>query len=217
MSSAAAFSQGSLQSMHLLTPQVGWAASSRQLFWTTDAGLHWNDITPAMASQSQKLASIFFLDGSRGWILRVDHNPATGEPQFDLAATASAGSSWSTTRLDVPDVDPSRGLSSQAWVDIVDASHGWVMARMNGNTAVSIGVLLVTEDGGATWKSPSLGPPIAGPIRFVTPKQGWLAGGPYDGLYRTNDGGDTWQPVTVPAPPQMHPTAQARYDAAVRR
>jgi photosystem II stability/assembly factor-like uncharacterized protein len=210
-SSFAALGQGSVQTMKLLTPQVGWAASSRQVFWTTDAGLNWNDITPPMASPTQEFASVFFLDSSSGWILRVEQDQATGEPHFDLASTASAGASWSITRLDVPDIDPSRGLSSEGWVNFVDASHGWVMVRMNGNTAVSIGVLLITEGDGTSWKSAKRGPPIAGPIRFVTAKQGWLAGGPDDELYRSDDGGESWQPVTLPAPQQMHSTAQASY------
>ncbi len=211
----ASFGQGSLQSMRLLTGQVGWAASSRQIFWTTDAGLHWTDITPAMPSPTEKLASIFFLDSLRGWILRVDRDQATGAPQFDLASTASAGAGWSIARLDIPDLDPGRGLSGQAWIDFVDALHGWVMVRMNGNTAVSIGALLATDDGGATWRSPALDPPIAGPIHFVTSKRGWLAGGPYDELYRTDDAGGTWHPVTLLAPPQMYPTAQASYGLPV--
>jgi len=40
-----AFAQ-QIQSMKLLTPQVGWAQSGQHLYWTTDGGSHWKDITP---------------------------------------------------------------------------------------------------------------------------------------------------------------------------
>ena len=32
--------------MHLLNPGVGWFGDPHELFWTTDNGQHWKDITP---------------------------------------------------------------------------------------------------------------------------------------------------------------------------
>ncbi len=204
---AAAQQPGELESMKLLTPEVGWTATAQRLFWTTNAGGDWKDITPKTSFPEEEIASAFFLDTSRGWVL-LSHR-AEPEPRFDLASTTNAGESWSITRLNVPDPDPARGLSGRAWIDFVDLLHGWVMVRMNGNTAVSIGVLLWTEDGGQTWKSSrQKGPPIAGPMRFVTAKEGWLAGGPDRELYFTGDGGENWQEVSLPAPPQVHLAAQ---------
>ena len=208
---AVASAQSSLESMQLLTPEAGWASTGRQILWTADAGAHWRDITPTMGSTGS-LASIFFLDSARGWILLADRDRDTGAARFNLASTISAGASWSITPLNVPDIDPSRGLSDRGWIDFVDPLHGWLMVRMNGNTAVSIGVLLTTGNGGKTWESPSPGPPIAGPLHFVTTKIGWLAGGPEEALYVTYDGGNSWQQVSVAVPPQMHSSAQPTYD-----
>jgi hypothetical protein len=86
---------------------------------------------------------------------------------------------------------------------------------MNSNTAVSIGVMLTTVDGGKTWQSPRADPPIGEPIRFVTKTQGWLAGGPDNQLFRTDDGGGSWRPVLVKAPSKMQSMTEAIYDLPV--
>jgi photosystem II stability/assembly factor-like uncharacterized protein/uncharacterized membrane protein len=188
--------------MKLITPEVGWAADGQRLFWTTNGGGEWSEITPRKPSAEEHIASVFFLDTSVGWVL-LSRYAETGT-RFDLVCTTDAGQSWSAARLNVPDPDPARGLSGQAWVDFVDPLHGWVMVRTNGNTAVYGGVLLRTEDGGQTWKWPRRGPPTAGPMRFATAKQGWLAGGPDGELYVTRDGGESWGEVSLPVPPGVH-------------
>lgn len=206
--------QATVDSMQLLSPQTGWASTGRQLLWTTDAGLHWKDITPA-GGPDRSLVHVAFLDTSRGWALLVHHYPGSELPRFDLASTADTGASWSIAALDIPNLDPSRGLSDQGWLHFADALHGWVMLRLSGNTAVSIGTLLVTQDGGRTWTSPAVGPPVAGPMHFVSPQRGWLAGGPEDKLYATQDGGATWQEVSVATPPQIHGPSQPTYHLPV--
>jgi hypothetical protein len=61
-----AFAQ-QIQSMKLLTPQVGWAQSGQHLYWTTDGGSHWKDITPHTPSK-ENIADALFLDTSMGWV-----------------------------------------------------------------------------------------------------------------------------------------------------
>lgn len=202
-----------IESMKLLTPEVGWAATRSSLFWTTDNGEHWKDITPRAKTQ-RGIASVFFLDTSNGWVLLTHagkEDPATGVSGtlFELASTDNSGGSWSVRPLDVPDPDPSRGLSGEAWLDFADPQHGWAMIRMNSSTAVSFGVLLVSDDGGKTWKSPQTGPPIAETPYFVTTKTGWLAGGPEEQLFVTHDGGENWEKVSLKVPPQAQAVKQA--------
>jgi photosystem II stability/assembly factor-like uncharacterized protein len=210
-------SAGRIESMKLLTPNVGWAATNQKLFWTTDGGAEWKDITPKAKAQ-RTIASVFFLDAANGWALlsysgKEDPTTSISEALFDLATTGDSGASWSVQHLDVPDPDLSRGLSGEAWLDFVDSQHGWLMVRMNGSTAVSIGVLRATDDGGKTWKS--LGVPAAGPIRFVTPTDGWLEGGPTEdvtqGVYVTRDGGRNWTLITLKAPAEVLPKAYPTY------
>jgi photosystem II stability/assembly factor-like uncharacterized protein len=201
-----------ITAMKLLTPTVGWAATERHLLSTVDGGEQWKDITPD-SSHAGRLSSVCFLSADRGWVfLSRSGEP---EPKFEVASTTDDGGSWSVVPVTVPDPDPSRGLSQQAWIDFADTNHGWATVQLNSNTAVSIGVLLSTEDGGKTWKSRK-SPPVAGSIHFVTATNGWLAGGPNEELYATYDSGDTWKKVVLNAPPEVQPATYAyTYDLPV--
>ncbi|MFZ0814714.1 MAG: glycoside hydrolase domain-containing protein [Candidatus Sulfotelmatobacter sp.] len=203
--------------MKLLTANTGWAATRKKVFWTTDGGAQWKDITPK--AKAERIASIFFLDEANGWVLltypgKEDPASSISEARFELASTNDSGVSWSVQLLDVPDPDLSRGLSGEAWLDFVDSQHGWLMVRMNGSTAVSVGVLRATDDGGKTWKSQSA--PVAGPIRFLTAKDGWLTGGPTEdeirALFVTHDGGEKWQEQRLRPPSQTQAAIYPTYD-----
>ena len=79
---------GRIESMKLLTPEVGWAATKHTLFWTGDAGAHWKEITPN-TKRGYMITSVFFLDVSHGWVLLAHggaEDPKTGiaDTLFDL-------------------------------------------------------------------------------------------------------------------------------------
>lgn len=60
---------GRIESMKLLTADAGWATTRNKLFWTTDGGASWRDITPKLNHKRQMVSSVFFLDQSTGWAL----------------------------------------------------------------------------------------------------------------------------------------------------
>lgn len=203
----AASSAQQIESMKLLTPNTGWAATKKKLFWTNDGGAQWKDVTPKIGPD-RTITSAFYLNSARGWVLlahKDKENKQTGisEALFELASTDDAGNNWSLGELVVHDPDPSRGLSAETWLDFADAMHGWLLVRVNGNTAMSGGVFLATDDGGVNWRT--LGVPAAGPFRFITPMDGWLDAGANaeaaPGLYATRNGGKDWAPVNLEAPP----------------
>lgn len=68
-----------VSAMKLLTSTTGWVQSDLDhLYWTTDQGSHWKEITPPK-SPKEFLTGIFFLDSSSGWaVLAHEDDPGTG-------------------------------------------------------------------------------------------------------------------------------------------
>src|SRR5579871_1936462 len=83
---ASAQQAGRIESMELLAPNVGWAATKSHLFWTADGGAQWKDITPKLNHNRQMVSSVFFLDASTGWVL-LSCGDDRGLAEDDLAAS----------------------------------------------------------------------------------------------------------------------------------
>jgi len=178
-----------VQSMHLLTTNIGWVAGKTNLLRTQDGGRHWGDITPS-ANAARSIQSVFFLDGQRGWVISSSTKTAdNGSGSLFISNTSNGGQSWTSRKLAVSDEDGGTAVS----VDFVDAQHGWIMFRMPSSSNFSLGLLLATADGGATW-NPLPEPPSGDVVHFTSPSTGWLtAGAAHDQLYVTRDGGNHWQ------------------------
>lgn len=203
----------SARNIQLLTPEVGWTFLGNGLFWTTDGGGHWKNISPP-AERSKHIASVFFLDTYTGWALIAARNDSSGEPTFELASTTDAGADWSVQPVVIPE-HRGTSLGTDGWIDFVDSSHGWVNLEAAGSTNFNPGMMLETEDGGARWTVVQ-GPQVWGAIRFITAEDGWLAGGPGDEhLYVTHNGSKTWQEVRLKPPAQVGGAIVPAYDLPV--
>ena len=81
---------------------------------------------------------------------------------------------------------------------------GWVVGREEQpHGGGSVGVLLFTRDGGLKWQRSSRGAlPGLNQVRFIDPKTGYILGDGTDqfgsGVFKTTDGGQTWEPVPGP-------------------
>jgi photosystem II stability/assembly factor-like uncharacterized protein len=214
--------------MQRLTSDTGWALKDGRLFWTTDGGSHWRDITPSLSSQSGPaqlpqdetawIASVFFLDTSRGWVLITQGREDVEGAAFRVASTTDAGETWSITSVVIPGANPV-GLNGDGRLDFVDSLHGWMdLDAGSGRTGpVSNGILLGTEDGGNTWKRAAAlpGGGYAGDLNFTTLRDGWLAGGPANSfLFETHDSSASWQRVSLKPPAQV-PTRYIAYHVPI--
>ena len=217
---------GRIESMKLLTPDTGWAATGKKLFWTTDGGSSWKDITPKLNHKRQMVSSVFFLDPSTGWVLLScgdDKDALIDDVCFEFALTADAGENWSITHPKITDpVPPSvvtedgQGYSGTTYLDFADAQHGWAILKRNLHVEASSGVMLRTLDGGHTWTQlPKDTLPIADDFLFATARDGWMAGGPDEDLYRTHDAGDSWQAVSLAVPAQISQDLSPVYNLPV--
>jgi hypothetical protein len=99
--SSSAQQPGRIESVKLLTAQVGWAATTNNVFWTTDGGASWKDLTPKTKHNLQAVAAVFFLNPSTGWVLLHcgEGNDAFADDScFELASTYDSGRTWSAVR-----------------------------------------------------------------------------------------------------------------------
>lgn len=217
--------------MKLVAPNVGWALYDTTVFWTSDGGAHWRDITPKLVIDAKPrrspgfpprgyhglpeiIADVFFLDTRQGWVLfccgQSDSTrpPDDDSPQYDLAMTTDAGTTWSIAGVTLPD-----GVSvlagdggNSGHIEFVDSRHGW-MNLTGGEAHSSWGTLLATSDGGRTWRETNDRPPGgADPFYLLAPTVAWQVSLPSwdepndQELFVTRDGAQSWHKVTVRIP-----------------
>jgi hypothetical protein len=192
----ASASAASVEDMKLVSPGSGWVLAGDRLFWTSDNGQTWNDITPG--SDQQQVSKVFFLDAKTGWVILLGSD---GEgASIMVASTRNGGKTWQNAQVALDSIAQGRRVGGVASVYFADIQQGWLILRLTSSSNFSLGAALHTVDGGLTWTALPT-PPAAGNIVFVTSQNGWMVGGPaQDQLWSTRNGGVTWQSVTIPAP-----------------
>lgn len=192
-----------LATLDMVSAKLGWGITQRQIYRTADGGKSWMNVAPSgIPSGASVVADV--LTGRSAWLV-VSPVQKT-QPAFAYF-TADGGTHWSRHPI-------STRTGSIDYADFLGPRVGWVatgMAPGGGNETMT---LLETADGGKTWKTVAAAraKPTAIPldgiksgIRFVTPSTGWVSGGSVTlgklWLYRTQDGGKSWKPDTIPLPP----------------
>jgi len=189
-----------VRAMKLVAPKIGWALMQQHLYWTSDDGQKWTDITPP-GGAGQRIDGVFFLDTTHGWAMLSAPSPHGAPGIFlKIASTGNGGKTWADFPMDMSIDKRLRIYAGGASIFFADRVHGWLILRLMSSSNFSVGILLATEDGGRTWaKLPD--PPAADPVRFITLEEGWMAGGPaFDQLWFTPDGGRSWQRRAIPVP-----------------
>ncbi len=204
----------------MLAPGIGWANHAvRQdspddsppkideaLYWTTDNGKHWRNITPPITPK-EDLSDFFFLDAHHGWAIferSEDETQTFGQAvkqrsgwlrasvteeersklQLVLAATTDAGATWSKKSLTLPlqDYFLNENLSYLNSIDVngiafADPVHGWLQLSYWIGMHGHGSLLAVTSDGGKTWtKAINYPDPNFADMLLVTPIEGWVFG-----------------------------------------
>jgi photosystem II stability/assembly factor-like uncharacterized protein len=132
------------------------------------------------------LRAVQFIDAKEGW--------AVGDEGV-IWHTCDGGQSW--TR------QPTGVRGSLRSVYFQTAEIGWAAGRDELPHGGSAGVLLYTRDGGLKWRQLLAGAlPGLNRVRFLDAANGFLLGDATEqlstGLFRTNDGGRSWEPVAGP-------------------
>ena len=175
------------------------------VFSSGDGGRTWTEtarepfVRHARASGLSNLAAV---DATHAWVT-TSHGCADQICATSIVATTD-GRTWSEVGQ-LPDfVNALR---------FIDRDHGWAVTQRVTDPTKKDGVarLYATDDGGHTWRSlffaTGYGPTFM--VDFANARTGWLIGGDWGycamggcgeyTLYRTSDGGRTWE--TLHAPP----------------
>jgi photosystem II stability/assembly factor-like uncharacterized protein len=182
---------GCMFSVDIVDTNIIWQSCISGTSLTVDGGKNWKVIAKDVGGMASILA---FADAKTGWV-------GSGS-KFKM--TTNGGATWNELML--PD-----GVTAVAAISLRTPTDGYLIGKN--------GVLYITQDGGKTWKSCSLGlenPVILGfgsggwinetpqaAVRFTDSSNGLvvlgLSGNTNMISLRTTDGGKTWKKEIVPA------------------
>jgi photosystem II stability/assembly factor-like uncharacterized protein len=175
---------GQLVDLFMFDAQHGWALTDAQnrppestegyvqALKTTDSGATWELINTNQAGlitigTAIRTGSLFFQDTNKGWILGA---------QCNLYKTEDGGDTWATVPLPLD------------WTNTYDI----VFSSDKKGTTCGESVFH-TEDGGDQWAEfPSINSQFTD-MHFTDSIHGWMVG-EWGNIYRSKDGGSTWEP-----------------------
>lgn len=162
----------------------GWAIDSSTILKTDDGGMSWTQVRLPPNSKINKLDNVHFTDANHGFLAGsttrlLERGLGTMSYGIEILCTASGGENWSVCYRDDKNGTTSTMLSSgETTMALIDQKH-----------------LLITRDGGMTWKEEHLDFPATD---IEVAPNGWLWTTGEDGFIRwSTDFGDIWQKVPL--------------------
>ena len=191
--------------IYFLNERDGWGVTETQIVRTNDGGITWYNVTPPDVIETGYSVDVFVLDNNHVWMQKPDFDkyPYGGF----LYRTSDGGITW--TLFNSP--------FSGGYINFLDANNGWALADLGKGAGSNAVAVYQTNDGGASWNlnyindpnhaSAAESLPLGGLKYGLAPldmQTAWIhgvvyaPGTPY--LFRTDDSGATWTPVTLPLP-----------------
>jgi photosystem II stability/assembly factor-like uncharacterized protein len=195
---------GDFVALDFVSGSLGWAlAASRggaptarpgqfAIFRTTDGAKHWQkQLTGESDLSGLATGSIQLFDKDHGFVVATASTTA-------LYRTSDGGTRWEPIGL--PDVTAQELFFS-------DSRHGWLLASPASASDQTLR-LFATSDGGDSWQQLPNAPDDSNGIAFRGASEGWS--GSYSPaqphVYRSVDGGRSWQKHDLPTPQTGLPT-----------
>jgi photosystem II stability/assembly factor-like uncharacterized protein len=192
-----------LVAIRMFDENDGWGVGDSAIVRTINGGVTWHDVSPA-PSQYGYSVTTEFIDSMHGWVL-------VPNPQDFLSGvlfrTADGGANWRESPV------PFGGGA----IRFLDGRNGWMMASLGAGAGSMAVAVYQTNDAGATWTRTYVNDPneadaddslpLGGLKNGITPvdlQQAWIGGVIYEPgriyLYKTTDGGRTWNQSSVRVP-----------------
>jgi photosystem II stability/assembly factor-like uncharacterized protein len=194
-----------LLEIQFLNELDAWGITETEIVRTNDGGITWYNVTPEDLTETGSTVETFILDQDHVWVQKPDFNnfPNNGL----LYHTADGGRTWTISSTPFSGGD----------LNFIDENRGWMLADLGVGAGSNAVAVFQTGDGGATWvqtytndpNDPESGEslPLGGIKADLVPlnmQTAWVGGVIYSSgtvyLYRTDDGGHTWSPVTLELP-----------------
>jgi photosystem II stability/assembly factor-like uncharacterized protein len=170
---------------------IGWmSATGGIVHRTRDGGKTWKSqkLIPGIADARD----VFFINERVGWFTGF---VSSTDPQSETRIYRSndGGESWKQ----IPIADNKTYVES---VCFLNGKEGWAVGRVWKKAGDMRGIILHTEDGGENWQEIQVGENelFFDRMYFVHSQYGWLFA--RDNVYRTQDGGKTWN-IVLKLPP----------------
>lgn len=207
-----------LYDVFFMNPLAGWAVGDNNtIIRTTDGGVTWGRATERREGGPQ-FTEVTFVNENEGWVAggatllytrnggetwqpaaqpaqgfgRYGPAAVVGSTRFQLSVptlgnrlyrTDDGGRSWTATQATLPHNDYED-------VSFVDPMRGWMV---RGGFSVFTDKVVMTEDGGNTWRTVEQQVYYAPRIQFVNPTTGWVFGENGSAILLSVDGGWTWE------------------------
>jgi photosystem II stability/assembly factor-like uncharacterized protein len=165
---------------YFATPSKAVIGGTNGEIYSTIDGKTWK--ISKVLEQKGDFHDIYFLNNQNGWA--IGYNMSLERSQ--LYQTSNGGETWHL----ISELDMYANK-----IFFVNEHEGWIAGETNQKFGNAIGIVLHTDDSGATWKPVQVGLKESSfnDIYFVDKRRGWLIGN--NNIYNTADGGNNWKTV----------------------